>query len=752
MMGRVLPVVDALAHLVHTQARHNKEHKKTCSRKVAKKSDAAGSSGSGGGGERGDAEGEELPTRPVEDVSVLRRPDWLLHAYDERWLRGSAAEQADKAAVAPCGHRNVGNSCYANSTLSALAATRPLAAFCAQGAHSEGCKVEGWCAACELERHVRSCVESVGGSAVSPAALCKRVRAMGGHTLTFGRQEDSQDFFHTLLGSCVRKMLVPHGGERRVREREAETTAVHHVFGGYTRSRVSCCECGAVSDRYEGFLDLQLELASGSKQTDLQKVLTHYTAPEWLDGDNKYQCDACDAKVRAQKRLAVHIAPNALVITVKRYTMGSFGKNNARVAYPAALDLAPFMSRSHAEPAVASGKGKGKAVAGENAVCNGSSSGVGGGGGGGGLDGDGGGEVADATDAANGSEAGENGEAKKMPLGPDEIQPQDTARAKYRLYAIVEHMGSSFGGHYVAYVRKGGQWYAVDDSRVSKTTWPRVSAINAYMLFYERSCLRDPPLTPGQAVPERPEEDSSDDEDGSGSGASDEEGDRAAPSGDGATEVAQPAAGDAIGDAFDAAADAFGEFNISSGDEGGDNSSTGSGGDDDGMGGLVVRRRAAAAAGAAEQSVQQAAAAGGNGEVPEPRLAHAGGLDTPPGLAPPPPPGLAPPLPGDSGAVIVEPVKPTRPEPIRSMVGMGSAAPEHQLVFSLRHVQSAEEIDVGVEGRTLTLSAGPLCRGEYELPCAVEPAQLRTRWGKKTRMLTLTVPADPALIAQEDVE
>ena len=86
------------------------------------------------------------------------------------------------------------------------------------------------------------------------------------------------------------------------------------------------------------------------------------------------------------------------------------------------------------------------------------------------------------------------------------------------------------------------------------------------------------------------------------------------------------------------------------------------------------------------------------------------------------------------------------------MVGMGSAAPEHQLVFSLRHVQSAEEIDVGVAGRTLTLSAGPLCHGEYELPCAVEPAQLRTRWGKKTRMLTLTVPADPALIAQEDVE
>ena len=58
--------------------------------------------------------------------------------------------------------------------------------------------------------------------------------------------------------------------------RSQETTLVHHVFGGYLRSQVVCCGCGAASRRYEAALDLQLEVPAGVDR--LEDVLARHTA------------------------------------------------------------------------------------------------------------------------------------------------------------------------------------------------------------------------------------------------------------------------------------------------------------------------------------------------------------------------------------------------------------------------------------------------------------------------------------------
>lgn len=51
---------------------------------------------------------------------------------------------------------------------------------------------------------------------------------------------------------------------------------MHHVFGGYLRSQVVCCGCGAASRRYEVALDLQLEVPHGVDR--LEDVLQRHTA------------------------------------------------------------------------------------------------------------------------------------------------------------------------------------------------------------------------------------------------------------------------------------------------------------------------------------------------------------------------------------------------------------------------------------------------------------------------------------------
>jgi ubiquitin carboxyl-terminal hydrolase 22/27/51 len=56
--------------------------------------------------------------------------------------------------------------------------------------------------------------------------------------------------------------------------------------------------------------------------------------------------------------------------------------------------------------------------------------------------------------------------------------------SKYWCAAVVCHLGSMDGGHYVAFVRHHGQWFKCDDSWVIPATPQEVAASQAYLLFY----------------------------------------------------------------------------------------------------------------------------------------------------------------------------------------------------------------------------------------------------------------------------
>ncbi|XP_065906735.1 ubiquitin carboxyl-terminal hydrolase 45-like isoform X2 [Dysidea avara] len=57
----------------------------------------------------------------------------------------------------------------------------------------------------------------------------------------------------------------------------------------------------------------------------------------------------------------------------------------------------------------------------------------------------------------------------------------------YKLKGVVSHSGSLHGGHYIAYVCNGEQWYYISDSHVSSVGKDRVLSCEAYMLFYEQN-------------------------------------------------------------------------------------------------------------------------------------------------------------------------------------------------------------------------------------------------------------------------
>lgn len=75
---------------------------------------------------------------------------------------------------------------------------------------------------------------------------------------------------------------------------------------------------------------------------------------------------------------------------------------------------------------------------------------------------------------------------KKLIEYPSVIQVGNNV--KYRLIGTIEHLGVLGGGHYIARVRRGDEFYIVDDMRVTQIneeTFTKCVA-ETYMIFYER--------------------------------------------------------------------------------------------------------------------------------------------------------------------------------------------------------------------------------------------------------------------------
>ena len=64
----------------------------------------------------------------------------------------------------------------------------------------------------------------------------------------------------------------------------------------------------------------------------------------------------------------------------------------------------------------------------------------------------------------------------------------ETGKPVYDLYGIVNHYGSTGGGHYTAFCKNpiSKKWYEYDDSRVRQVNPERIISDNAYVLFYKQ--------------------------------------------------------------------------------------------------------------------------------------------------------------------------------------------------------------------------------------------------------------------------
>ncbi|KAJ3274213.1 ubiquitin-specific protease doa4 [Terramyces sp. JEL0728] len=232
------------------------------------------------------------------------------------------------------GLRNLGNTCFMNSTIQCLSATIPLARYFLNGSYkrhlarnnplgSQGKVADSYAA---LIQSLWSCEDPV----VIPTEFKSCV---GGLHPSFAgnEQQDSQEFLAFLLDqlhedlNVAKRPFPPNGPDLDSEDyapvefmqlewskyRARNWSIVVDMFQGTLKSMLRCSACGKTSTTYNQFMYLTVPIPPRNNRgmksgpVSLYECISTFLEEETLDGDDMWHCPRCKKPRKATKRLSI---------------------------------------------------------------------------------------------------------------------------------------------------------------------------------------------------------------------------------------------------------------------------------------------------------------------------------------------------------------------------------------------------------------------------------------------------------------
>ncbi|KAJ3390095.1 ubiquitin-specific protease doa4 [Entophlyctis sp. JEL0112] len=282
------------------------------------------------------------------------------------------------------GLKNLGNTCFMNSTLQCLSGTVPLSRYFLGGNYRKSINrsnpmgTKGVIAE-EFARVIKS-MWSGEETVVTPAQFKEQVGEFNPQ-FKGTDQHDSQEFLAYLLDSIHEDLNIARGPKAKQVDTKAEEdetvpddirlqmawnnyratnwSIIVDLFQGQYKSKLECLTCKQTSTTFNPFMYLSVPIppqnSAGVKggPVYLDECLEKFVEEEILDGEDAWSCPRCKVKRRSRKTLTIAKLPPILLIHLKRfYFQGPFkSKLETYVDFPLAdMDLGKYVAPSSTKP------------------------------------------------------------------------------------------------------------------------------------------------------------------------------------------------------------------------------------------------------------------------------------------------------------------------------------------------------------------------------------------------------------------
>ena len=281
----------------------------------------------------------------------------------------------------PAGLKNLGNTCYVNAVLQCLfaiptfrAAVYRLGPGDTNDGHATAIPGDATVSPVKELRRLFASLQCGGRRFADPARFADSL------ALETGTQQDGQEFLKLLLTYLERV-----AGERWGRGKDAAFVQTH--FRGQSSYATTCQRCGRPSAASKNATDFyEVELCVGATvggvyvggvegtavhpdsgitlNGGLMAALRQYLAEERLEGDNKYHCEFCDAKVDAVRAARLHRLPRFVNFQLKRFVFDFDTMSRRKVTddfeFPPSVNLGELVSPLPEDEAAARAGGEGQ--------------------------------------------------------------------------------------------------------------------------------------------------------------------------------------------------------------------------------------------------------------------------------------------------------------------------------------------------------------------------------------------------------